>query len=139
MLLRPRLPDSAFPKVRWGQLYGGAGALAIVEAAAAAGRPLLVIAADAREAERPDGPLEFFAGGATAVRLFPDWETLPYDLFAPHPDIISERLATLYALPASRDGITVVALPTLLQRLPPKAWIESHALELKRGQRLDLE
>src|SRR5688572_49838 len=127
MLLRPRLPDSGSPCIRWGQLYGGSAALAIAEAARVGGKPLLVIAADAREAERLQGELEFFAGGELAVRLFPDWETLPYDLFAPHPDIISRRLATLYALPSSSDGITVVALSTLLQRLPPRAWIESHA------------
>src|SRR5688572_4572547 len=127
MLLRARLPDSA-SLVRWGQLYGSAGALAIAEAARE-GASLLVVAADAREAERLHGELEFFAGADTPIRLFPDWETLPYDLFAPHPDIISQRLATLYALPSSSTGITVVALPTLLQRLPPRMWIESHALE----------
>ncbi len=85
------------------------------------------------------GELKFFADPALAVRLFPDWETLPYDLFAPHPDIISERLSTLHALPGSTSGITVVALATLLQRLPPKTWIERHSLQLARGGRLELE
>jgi transcription-repair coupling factor (superfamily II helicase) len=139
MLLKPLLPDAGAAQVRWGQLYGGAAALAIAESALVAERPLLVIAAGAREAERLHGEIEFFAGRGLAVRLFPDWETLPYDLFAPHPDIISERLATLHALPALKRGVVVVALPTLMQRLPPRAWIESHALELARGQRLDLE
>src|SRR5690606_19049621 len=114
MLLRPPLPDASRPHVSWGRLYGSAAALAIAEAAAAAQTPVLVIAAGAREAERLQGELGFFAGAATPVRLFPDWETLPYDLFAPHPDIISQRLSTLYTLPASRRGITVVALSTLL-------------------------
>ena len=139
MLLKPLLPDAGAAQVRWGQLYGGAAALAIAESALVAERPLLVIAAGAREAERLHGEIEFFAGRGLAVRLFPDWETLPYDLFAPHPDIISERLATLHALPALKRGVVVVALPTLMQRLPPRAWIESHALELARGQRLELE
>ena len=139
MLLKPLLPDASNPRVRWGQLYGGAAALAIAEAAVASRRPLLVIAGGAREAERLRGELEFFAGRELPVRLFPDWETLPYDLFAPHPDIVSERLATLHALPALERGIVVVALPTLMQRLPPRRWIEAHALELSQGQSLDLE
>ena len=32
------------------------------------------------------------------VMTFPDWETLPYDHFSPHQDIISQRLETLNAL-----------------------------------------
>jgi len=138
-MLKPLLPDSGAARVRWGQLYGGAAALAIAEAAASADRSLLVIAAGAREAERLHGELEFFASKALPVRLFPDWETLPYDLFAPHPDIVSERLATLHALPELKRGVVVVALPTLMQRLPPRQWIEAHALDLARGHQLDLE
>jgi transcription-repair coupling factor (superfamily II helicase) len=139
MLLKPLLPDASAVRVRWGQLYGGAAALAIAETARTSRRAMLVIAAGAREAERLRGELEFFVGGELPVRLFPDWETLPYDLFAPHPDIVSERLASLHALPTLKQGIVVVALSTLMQRLPPRSWIEAHALELARGQRLDLE
>ena len=138
-MLKPLLPDSTVARVRWGQLYGGAAALAISEAASSIERPLLVIAAGAREAERLHGELEFFASTALPVRLFPDWETLPYDLFAPHPDIVSERLATLHALPALKRGVVVVALTTLMQRLPPRQWIEAHALDLARGQQLDFD
>src|SRR5262245_22388481 len=138
-MLDPILPDSSHREVRWGQLYGAAASLAMAEAAARADRPLLVIAADTREAERLHGELAFFAGDQLGVRLFPDWETLPYDLFAPHPDIVSERLATLHALPQLRRGIVVVALPTLLQRLPPRAWIDAHTFELVRGTELDVE
>jgi len=138
-MLKPLLPNSGIARVRWGQLYGGAAALAIAEAAANADRPLLVIAAGAREAERLHGELEFFVPAGLPVRLFPDWETLPYDLFAPHPDIVSERLATLHAVPQLERGIVVVALPTLMQRLPPRQWIEAHALDLSRGQQLDLD
>ena len=138
-MLKPILPDSSHRKVRWGQLYGAATSLAIAQAARDAGTLLLVIAADAREAERLQGELSFFAPGEIPVRWFPDWETLPYDVFAPHPDIISERLATLHALPSLSRGIVVVALPTLLQRVAPRAWIDSHSLVLSRGQRLDGE
>ncbi len=132
-------PDAARPHVRWGQLYGGSSALAIAEAATRARGPLLVLAEGAREAERFHGEIAFFAGERLPVRLFPDWETLPYDLFAPHPDIVSERLATLHELPSLTRGVVVVALSTLLQRIAPRAWIDSHALNLKRGERLDAE
>ncbi|HEU4531482.1 MAG TPA: transcription-repair coupling factor [Steroidobacteraceae bacterium] len=132
-------PDEARPHVRWGQLYGGSPALAIAEAAARAKGPLLVLAEGAREAERLQGEIAFFAGERLPVRLFPDWETLPYDLFAPHPDIVSERLATLHELPSLTRGVVVVALSTLLQRIAPRAWIDSHALNLKRGEQLDAE
>ncbi len=79
-MLQPLLPDSARPHVRWGQLYGGSAALAIAEAAARTPGPLLVIAEGAREAERLQGEIAFFAGSQVPVRLFPDWETLPYDV-----------------------------------------------------------
>ena len=138
-MLQPLLPDSARPHVRWGQLYGGSAALAIAEAAAHTPGPLLVIAEGAREAERLQGEIAFFAGSQVPVRLFPDWETLPYDVFAPHPDIVSERLAALHDLPSLTRGVLVVALPTLMQRLPPRSWIDSHALDLTRGERLDVE
>jgi len=138
-MLPTLLPDATRRLVRWGQLYGGSTALAIAEAAAGAARPLLVVAEGAREAERLRDEIAFFAGGRLAVRLFPDWETLPYDLFAPHPDIVSERLATLHDLPSLTRGVVVVALPTLMQRLPPREWIDSHAFDLARGQSLDVE
>ena len=63
---------------------------------------------------------------------FPDWETLPYDLFSPHPDIVSQRLRMLSALPRLAKGIVIVDLETLLQRLPPQTYIDAHAFDLQR-------
>ena len=68
------------------------------------GGPLLVIARDAAEVARLEDELRFFAPPALPVLAFPDYETLPYDQFSPHPDIISQRLRTLSRLPASRRG-----------------------------------
>ncbi len=70
---------------------------------------------------------------------FPDWETLPYDLFSPHPDIVSQRVAALYRLPGVTRGVLVVPVSSLMQRLPPPDWIAGNALDLKRGDRLDLD
>ena len=138
MFLNPPLPSSAPSQLRWGQLHGAATALAIAETAQRSDCPLLVIAAGAREAERLQGEIAVFAPRDLPVQLFPDWETLPYDLFAPHPDIVSQRLATLHGLPQLARGVVLVSLATLLQRLPPRQWIDGHVLDLATGDRLDL-
>jgi len=53
------------------------------------------------------------------VNLLPDWETLPYDVFSPHPDLISERLATLYQISQNQSDVIIVPMATALLRLPP--------------------
>ena len=138
-LLKPLLPDNQQPLVRWGQLYGSSAALALAEAVQASPAPLLLVAPDAREAERLADELRFYlADPSLPVTLFPDWETLPYDLFSPHPDIVSERLAALARLPELQRGAVVLAAATLMQRLPPPAYILGGSLLLKTGQPLDL-
>jgi transcription-repair coupling factor (superfamily II helicase) len=125
---------------RWGRLYGSSPSLALAEAAAALEAPLLVVAASSRDAERLTAELRFYLGTSPLpVLSFPDWETLPYDLFSPHQDIISERLATLSALTELKRGIVVTAAATLLQRLPPPPYVLGGTLLLKSSQRLDPE
>ena len=125
-------------QVRWGQLYGSASSLWLAEAARKASGPLLIVAADAREASQLEDELRFFSAPGTYIETFPDWETLPYDLFSPHPDIVSQRLRLLSTLPRLNKGIVVVDLETLLQRLAPQAYIDAHAFDLAVGQKLDL-
>jgi transcription-repair coupling factor (superfamily II helicase) len=102
--------------------------------------PLVVIAPDMQVAEQLQEQVAFFAApdGFSAI-TFPDWESLPYDVFSPHQDIVSERLATLYRLPQLDSGLLVVAAPTLMQRLPPADFIVRYSLLLTRGERMDLE
>ena len=138
-LLHPPLPDAVQPRVRWHQLYGSAAALALAEAAAAERRLYVLIADGARELERLTAELRFFAGDALPLLRLPDWEVLPYDLFSPHPDIISERLQTLYELPQVRHGCLIVAADTLMQRLAPHSYVQGRAFELATGQSLALE
>ena len=138
-LLHPPLPGAAQPRVRWHQLYGSATALALAEAAAAERRLYVLIADGARELERLTAELRFFAGDALPLLRLPDWEVLPYDLFSPHPDIISERLQTLYELPHVRHGCLIVAADTLMQRLAPHSYVQGRAFELTTGQSLALE
>src|SRR5215467_15122638 len=95
-LLHPPVPSPATPKLRWHQLYGSAAALALADATRGDQRLYVVIADAARELERLTAELRFFAGERLPLLKLPDWEILPYDLFSPHPDIISERLLTLF-------------------------------------------
>jgi len=95
---------------------------------------------DMQSAELLADRYAFFATGSDCPAfIFPDWETLPYDVFSPYQDIISDRLATLYRLPALARGLLIVSAPTLLQRLPPRDFIDRNSLLLKLGDRLDLE
>ncbi|HXS89580.1 MAG TPA: transcription-repair coupling factor [Steroidobacteraceae bacterium] len=135
---RPLLPSKAQLHVRWGQLYGSATSLWLAEAARKASGPLLVIAPDARQASRMEDELRFFCEPGSYIEHFPAWETLPYDLFSPHPDIVSQRLRMLSTLPRLAKGIVVVDLETALQRLPPQTYVDGHAFDLSVGEVLDL-
>jgi transcription-repair coupling factor (superfamily II helicase) len=84
--------------------------------------------------------LGFFIDTAhVPVVNFPDWETLPYDLFSPLPELISQRLLTLYRLPQMQRGILVAPVSTLMQRLAPKSFLDAHCLIVEHGQRIDLD
>ena len=139
-LLKSALPDSSQPLLRWGRLYGSSASLALAEAAQHADAPLLLVTPTARDAERMLDELRFYLDKQSLpASLFPDWETLPYDRFAPHQDIISERLATLAQLPEMQRGVVIIAAATLMQRLPPPAYLTGNAFILKIGDRLDPE
>ncbi|HET7396434.1 MAG TPA: transcription-repair coupling factor [Gammaproteobacteria bacterium] len=138
--LTPVLPDANRRCVRWGRLYGSSPALALANAAQQRTAPLLVVLPSAREADQLLDELGFYLHGTgLPVMLFPDWETLPYDIFSPHQDIISQRLAALAQLPDMQHGIVVIAAPTLLQRLPPSAYVLGGSFLLNVGERLDPE
>ena len=79
----------------WGELYGSALALAVAELADASPGPVVVVAGGNREATRLRTEIGFYAATDCPVRGLPGHETLPYDPFSPHPDIVSERLETL--------------------------------------------
>ncbi len=140
--LQPELPAKPGTRLDWGRLYGSSFGLAIHAAAIRHNAPTMVITPDTPTALRLEQELEFFNRGAQQalpVLSFPDWETLPYDIFSPHQEIISQRLATLYRLPELKNGILTVPVSTLMQQLPPRHYLDAHALMLDTGQRLDLE
>ncbi len=141
-MTQPPTPVAHWPThagaVRWGELYGSSPAYFLAEAAATASAPLLVVAGSGREADQYLAELRFFAAGRQGLWSFPDRETLPFDPFSPHPDIVSERLRTLAALPELARGIVVTTQAALLDRLPPRPFIAAHAFELAAGERIDL-
>ena len=120
----------------WGSLVGASAPLAFAELARQADAPLLVLADDPRHADQLEAELRFFAGGDFPVLHFVEWETLPWDNFSPHQDIISQRLAVLARLPSVQRGIVVASAPALLQRLPPVDYVAARTLSLSTGQQL---
>jgi transcription-repair coupling factor (superfamily II helicase) len=119
---------------------GSADALLLArmaEGAAAEGRITAIVTAEPADAQRLADELPFFAP-ALRVALFPDWETLPYDTFSPHQDLISERLSTLWRLWATRD-VDVVLLPatTALTRLAPPSFLAATTFQFKQKDKLD--
>ena len=121
----------------WGRLIGASAALAAVELGVDSDRPVLVLATDPRHADQLEAEIRFFAGGRLRVSHFVEWETLPYDSFSPHQDIISQRLRVLAELPEQKTGIVIASVPSLLQRLPPVDYVAARSLTLSRGQVLE--
>jgi len=106
----------------------------------AAQRTTAIVTADATDAQRLIDEMAFFAPGLRCA-LFPDWETLPYDQFSPHQDLISERLATLWRI-SQKDkdtGADVVLVPatTALYRLAPPSFLAGYTFHFKVKQKLD--
>ena len=99
---------------------------------------LVIISANGFDAQRLLEELPYFAPELT-VNLLPDWETLPYDQFSPHPDLISERLTTLYQITQNACDVIIVPLSTALIRISPKAYLSANTFMLKKGQRLDTD
>jgi len=134
----PPLPTSPKHRRYWAAPHGSALALTLAETGRAHAGLVVAVARDTHAAHALEAELGVFAGNDLDVLHFPDWETLPYDLFAPHPDIVSQRIATLYRLPAVKRGVLVVPVATLMQRLAPKSYIAGSGLVLELRQKLDL-
>jgi transcription-repair coupling factor (superfamily II helicase) len=140
--MNPLLPLPAPPKV--GQrlplpeLTASADALAIAQLATTGSGLLAVITASPLEAQRLAEEIVWFAPNLR-VHLLPDWETLPYDHFSPHQDLISERLATLFAVTQGQCDVLIVAASTAVTRLAPPAFLAAHTFFMKKGDRINLD
>ena len=138
----PPLPRGSQSRAWWrAPASPTALAWSIASAARAHEGPLLVVARDNHEAHQLEADLHTLLGtaGDLPVVAFPDWETLPYDQFSPHPDIVSQRLSALHRLPTLEKGIVVVPVQTLMQRLSPLRHIAGGSFDYRMGQRLDFD
>jgi transcription-repair coupling factor (superfamily II helicase) len=129
--------DTPSARKRITGLSGSSDALALARLAREQ-KPLTVISATAQDAQRLLEEIAWF-DPALRVCLLPDWETLPYDQFSPHQDLVSERLATLYRIHRGEFDVAVVPAGTALVRLCPPAYIAGHTFFLKAKDRLDLD
>ncbi len=138
LFLDPPLPRDVKRRAFWTAPPDSALALALVEATRAHDGIVVAVTHDTHAALTLESDLELFAGDSIEVLHFPDWETLPYDLFPPHPEIVSRRIAALYRLPSIHRGILIVPVATLMQRLAPRSFIGGSSLMLGVHQTLDL-
>lgn len=124
------------------QLHGASLALLISEYALKTKGIKLIITPDNLTAVQLVEEIQFFLNSiedAPEILFFPDWETLPYDQFSPHQDLISERLRTLNRLQQSTNALIFSSVNTLMHKLCPPEFLTSHALLLNEGQTLDFE
>lgn len=131
---RYALPDRAGDLRQLGQLTGSACAVECAEIIERYHGPVMLIAPDMQNALRLRDEIQQFTN--QMVTTLSDWETLPYDSFSPHQEIISARLSSLYYLPTMARGIIILPVNTLMQRVCPREFLHRHALVMKKGQRL---
>ncbi len=130
------LPDNTQEHI-WSQLYGSSYGLVIAQAVQQHSGLTLVIANNMRSATKLRQEIVFYSPTTTSVTIFPDLETLPYDLFSPHEDIISSRLSLLRQINIETHGVLIVTINSLLQFMAPLSYIRANSMLLKVGQKLD--
>jgi transcription-repair coupling factor (superfamily II helicase) len=144
------LPALPLPSIAPGKRYtvprpaGSGDALLLAHFAQsrkALGQLTAILTADPADAQRLMDEMAFFVPDLRCA-IFPDWETLPYDTFSPHQDLISERLATLWRMQQgvkAETGVDVVLLPatTALTRLAPPSFLAAYTFHFKQKQKLD--
>jgi transcription-repair coupling factor (superfamily II helicase) len=121
--------------VRYAQFDGSGDAMFLAQLAQRA-KPIAIITANALAAQRLQEEIPFFAPELRTY-LLPDWETLPYDVFSPHHDLVSERLATLYQVMNGACDVLIAPLTTALYRMLPRTFLAAHTFFLKQGEKLD--
>ena len=134
---QPDIPTQPNDHKILGNVLSGADALAISEIAEQNQNLTVVVTPDTRIAVRLSRVLSELS--SQNVCLFPDWETLPYDTFSPHQEIISSRLSVLFHLQNAKKGIFLLPISTLMQRLCPPQYLQHNVLLIKKGDRLVID
>ncbi len=135
----PELPQLTETPLYWSGLAGCGDSLALASAIERQQRLFVIVTPDSQTALRLEHELDFFLNRAYPILHFPDWETLPYDVFSPLPEIISERLRTLALLPEIGRGALVVSVSTLMHRLAPREHVLANSFAVEVGGRFNLE
>lgn len=155
-----KLPEKPSERAHFGTLIGSGMALSLASVVQRFPGLVVAITPDPMTAFKLERELRFFLEGhkvdtdggvkknentttgsleSYPVLSFPDWETLPYDTFSPHQDIISERLMTLYQLPDTQKGVLIVPVATLMHKICPKEYLLQNTLWISKGQTFPLE
>ena len=113
--------------------------MAIASAIQKENRLFVIVTPDNQTALRLEHEISFFLSDEYPILHFPDWETLPYDVFSPLPEIISERLKTLAVLPETKRGALVVSVSTLMHRLAPREHVLAHSFSVEVGGTFNME
>jgi len=138
-IFHPPLPSQPGKLLYWDNLQGSSIGLALANAIRQTHAPMLIVAPDNLSIAHLLDELQVYNHFDAPVLHFPDCETLPYDHFSPHQDIISERLAALQQIPQHQKGAVIGTLATLMQRLPPKSYLDGHTFLLKTGDKLHID
>jgi transcription-repair coupling factor (superfamily II helicase) len=123
-------------------VHGSADAYVLAQAAVELKlqrRMLTVVVANASDAQRLLAEIPWFGEQNDQLRchLLPDWETLPYDAFSPHQDLVSERLATLHQVQNGQCDVLIVPATTALVRMAPPSFLAAYTFFFKQGETLD--
>ncbi|EEP47498.1 TPA: transcription-repair coupling factor [Haemophilus influenzae] len=137
VFFQPYIPTQPNDHKILGNVLPGADALAISEIAEQNQNLTVVVTPDTRSAVHLSRVLSELS--SQNVCLFPDWETLPYDTFSPHQEIISSRLSALFHLQNAKKGIFLLPISTLMQRLCPPQYLQHNVLLIKKGDRLVID
>jgi transcription-repair coupling factor (superfamily II helicase) len=138
-IFSPNLSKEVDQPILWTGLAGCGDSLAIASAIKKENRLFVIATADNQTALRLEQEISFFLSDEYPILHFPDWETLPYDVFSPLPDIISERLKTLAVLPETKRGALVVSVSTLMHRLAPREHVLAYSFSLEVGGIFNVE
>ncbi|MGZ5058781.1 MAG: CarD family transcriptional regulator, partial [Methylobacter sp.] len=139
LIFSPEIPQKKDQTLIWTGLTGCGDSLALASAIKNEDRLFVIVTPDNQTALRLEHELSFFLQNEYSILHFPDWETLPYDVFSPLPEIISERLKTLALLPQVKRGALVVSVTTLMHRLAPREHVLANSFAVKVGDDFNLE
>ncbi|HBA67700.1 MAG TPA: transcription-repair coupling factor, partial [Methylococcaceae bacterium] len=139
LIFSTEIPVQAHTISIWTGLNGCGDSLALASAIQQEKRLFVIITPDSQTALRLEHELAFFLQNKHPILHFPDWETLPYDVFSPLPDIVSERLKTLAVLPEVQRGALIVPVSTLMHRLAPRDHVLANSFSISVGDTFNLE